>query len=325
MADDAVKALRAELANLPEDQLGRGWLLSCDDNVLQRFQTQYASHAKAKLIETAKWRASYGADALVRTWPADDSWSAKLVRSYWPGAVTGKDHEGRPVHVNRFGVIDFASLLKLMPVDVLVRHSVWMLEEAIELDARGINVQIFDMGGDEAGDNLPKAEFTIVDAATYSEAANHVHTGTSPGGSSSRQIGGAEGAGQMTSRVHSDGAVAARHLFSRQTHATVKFLRAMAAVVDPHYPQMNATVYVVRAPRVFSAIWSLVSSFMPRGVEKKLKIYHGLPLEELSRAISLEALPPCLGGTSSVVFPLGGNMCVTSEVVSSEYRDVSEL
>ena len=91
----------------------------------------------------------------------------------------------------------------------------------------------------------------------------------------------------------------------------VTFLRAMAAVVDPHYPQMNATIYVVRAPRGFAMLWGLVKAFMPRGVEEKLKIYSTLPLDVLSSEMPPEALPAFLGGTSPVILPVGGYMTVS--------------
>ena len=79
---DATAALHAELANLPEDQPGRSWLLNCDDEVLRRFQHQYSSQAKSKLLATASWRVAYGADALTLTWPIDNSLHAKICLLY---------------------------------------------------------------------------------------------------------------------------------------------------------------------------------------------------------------------------------------------------
>ena len=282
------------MRSLPDDMVGLTWLLSCHDMVLERFLAQYSRRARTHLLATAKWRAESGVNTLLETWPADSSHEANLIKSYWPGVVTGQDDDGRMIHVNRFGVTDFPGLLARVPVHLLVRHSVFMLEQALDVDPRGINVQIFDLGSDitQPPATAPAAgvpEDVVGSDASTAESTDQPHE---PSKATPRTL----AAGQFK-------------LFSRQTSALLTFLRNMAAIVDVHYPKMNGPIYIIQAPSFIWYLWNIAKVFMPRDVSANLIVSTAPPptaRELLAARLPLNALPTYLGGTSPVHVPAGG-------------------
>mmetsp|Transcript_37430 Transcript_37430/g.58488 ORF Transcript_37430/g.58488 Transcript_37430/m.58488 type:complete len:84 (+) Transcript_37430:50-301(+) len=66
-----------------------------------------------------------------------------------------------------------------------------------------------------------------------------------------------------------------------------------------HYPERLARVFIINAPRTFSAIWGLVNSWLDERIRGKLSIIHD---QSMWRAVlqeqlfDLDLLPTHLGG-----------------------------
>ena len=55
----------------------------------------------------------------------------------------------------------------------------------------------------------------------------------------------------------------------------IKALLRMIEVVEANYPEVMGKLLIVRAPRVFPVIWTLVSPFIDENTRQKFLIYGG--------------------------------------------------
>ena len=139
--DALVKKLEQRLADSREP-----WLLTASRGTLIRFLRKASNScddAEALLLATAEWRRSYGADSILRVWPVSSS-ESRLIRCYWPSAICGSAHDGTPVQYTNFSMIDFAYLSQHDLMSVAVRHNVYVLEQATQLQTDGFGYMIFN-------------------------------------------------------------------------------------------------------------------------------------------------------------------------------------
>mmetsp|Transcript_54807 Transcript_54807/g.159904 ORF Transcript_54807/g.159904 Transcript_54807/m.159904 type:complete len:352 (-) Transcript_54807:165-1220(-) len=86
--------------------------------------------------------------------------------------------------------------------------------------------------------------------------------------------------------------------------STVRHLRVLIGILDlceRHYPEVLATITVVRTPLAAAHVYRMVSPFVPDLVRKKLGVFGDDFGEALRRHSGLEIslLPACLGGSAS--------------------------
>uniref|UniRef100_A0A3B3BIN8 SEC14 like lipid binding 1 n=1 Tax=Oryzias melastigma TaxID=30732 RepID=A0A3B3BIN8_ORYME len=102
----------------------------------------------------------------------------------------------------------------------------------------------------------------------------------------------------------------------------VKALLRIIEVVEANYPETLGRLLILRAPRVFPVLWTLVSPFIDENTRKKFLIYAGNDYQGpggLVDYIDKEIIPDFLGGESMCEVPEGGL------VPKSMYRTPEEL
>ncbi|XP_027034338.1 SEC14-like protein 1 isoform X2 [Tachysurus fulvidraco] len=102
----------------------------------------------------------------------------------------------------------------------------------------------------------------------------------------------------------------------------VKALLRIIEVVEANYPETLGRLLILRAPRVFPVLWTLVSPFIDENTRKKFLIYAGNDYQGpggLVDYIDKEVIPDFLGGECMCEVPEGGL------VPKSLYRTPEEL
>ncbi|KAG7238237.1 hypothetical protein INR49_031152, partial [Caranx melampygus] len=102
----------------------------------------------------------------------------------------------------------------------------------------------------------------------------------------------------------------------------VKALLRIIEVVEANYPETLGRLLILRAPRVFPVLWTLVSPFIDENTRKKFLIYAGNDYQGpggLVDYIDKEIIPDFLGGECMCEVPEGGL------VPKSMYRTAEEL
>uniref|UniRef100_A0A8C7MQI1 SEC14 like lipid binding 1 n=1 Tax=Oncorhynchus kisutch TaxID=8019 RepID=A0A8C7MQI1_ONCKI len=102
----------------------------------------------------------------------------------------------------------------------------------------------------------------------------------------------------------------------------VKALLRIIEVVEANYPETLGRLLILRAPRVFPVLWTLVSPFIDENTRKKFLIYAGNDYQGpggLLDYIDKEIIPDFLGGECMCEVPEGGL------VPKSLYRTAEEL
>lgn len=102
----------------------------------------------------------------------------------------------------------------------------------------------------------------------------------------------------------------------------VKALLRIIEVVEANYPETLGRLLIVRAPRVFPVLWTLVSPLIDDNTRRKFLVYAGNDYQGtggLVDYISREFIPDFLGGDCMCDIPEGGT------VPKSLYRTAEEL
>ncbi|XP_040829327.1 SEC14-like protein 5 [Ochotona curzoniae] len=89
----------------------------------------------------------------------------------------------------------------------------------------------------------------------------------------------------------------------------VKVLLRMIEVVEANYPETLGRLLIVRAPRVFPVLWTLISPFINENTRHKFLIYSGrdyLGPGGLVDYLNRDVIPDFLGGQSLCNVPEGG-------------------
>ncbi|XP_068605936.1 SEC14-like protein 1 [Brachionichthys hirsutus] len=105
----------------------------------------------------------------------------------------------------------------------------------------------------------------------------------------------------------------------------VKALLRIIEVVEANYPETLGRLLILRAPRVFPVLWTLVSPLIDENTRKKFLVYAGNSYQGpggLVDYINKEIIPDFLGGDCMCDIPDGGmvpkSLYRTAEVLESE-------
>ncbi|CAK6963299.1 SEC14-like protein 1 [Scomber scombrus] len=102
----------------------------------------------------------------------------------------------------------------------------------------------------------------------------------------------------------------------------IKALLRIIEVVEANYPETLGRLLILRAPRVFPVLWTLISPLIDENTRKKFLVYAGNDYQGpggLVDYIDREIIPDFLGGDSMCEIPEGGM------VPKSLYRTAEEL
>jgi hypothetical protein len=106
------------------------------------------------LVEALKWRAEFGTDSIIKDWEATQDPKTRLLIKTFPFGVVA-EHEGRPVFLYRFAMVDFPKYFELCGLDYLMRHTVYEFEKIMHLTKRGDAFMIMDLGMTKGFDSNP--------------------------------------------------------------------------------------------------------------------------------------------------------------------------
>lgn len=90
-----------------------------------------------------------------------------------------------------------------------------------------------------------------------------------------------------------------RHLWRPGISALLRIIE----IVEANYPETMGRLLIVRAPRVFPVLWTLVSPFIDENTRRKFMIYGGNNYQAqggLVEFIDKEYIPDFLGGQCPV-------------------------
>eukprot|EP01138_Halocafeteria_seosinensis_P015907 gb/GECG01016233.1/.p1 GENE.gb/GECG01016233.1/~~gb/GECG01016233.1/.p1 ORF type:complete len:275 (+),score=36.46 gb/GECG01016233.1/:1-825(+) len=80
------------------------------------------------------------------------------------------------------------------------------------------------------------------------------------------------------------------------TSSVFSVLKKRIRLEEDNYPEVVRRVLLVRAPKAFSFIWGLASSFLDKGTLDKLKVLGSSYLETVGKYVDIDRLPDFLGG-----------------------------
>ncbi|XP_025987981.1 protein real-time isoform X2 [Solenopsis invicta] len=91
----------------------------------------------------------------------------------------------------------------------------------------------------------------------------------------------------------------------------IKALLRIIEIVEANYPETMGRVLIMRAPRCFPILWTLISTFINENTRKKFIFYCGTDYQEqgpgsLGEYITQEFIPDFLGGASETYVMEGG-------------------
>ncbi|KAG3259173.1 SEC14 like lipid binding 5 [Ictidomys tridecemlineatus] len=108
----------------------------------------------------------------------------------------------------------------------------------------------------------------------------------------------------------------------------VKALLRMIEVVEDNYPETLGRLLIVRAPRVFPVLWTLVSPFINENTRQKFLIYSGSNYQGpggLVDYLDKEVIPDFLGGESVCNVPEGGLVPKSLYLTEEEQEQADQL
>ncbi|XP_008844818.1 SEC14-like protein 5 [Nannospalax galili] len=108
----------------------------------------------------------------------------------------------------------------------------------------------------------------------------------------------------------------------------VKALLRMIEVVEDNYPETLGRLLIVRAPRVFPVLWTLISPFINENTRRKFLIYSGSNYQGpggLVDYLDKDVIPDFLGGESVCNVPDGGLVPKSLYLTEEEQEQADQL
>ncbi|XP_006874960.1 PREDICTED: SEC14-like protein 5 [Chrysochloris asiatica] len=108
----------------------------------------------------------------------------------------------------------------------------------------------------------------------------------------------------------------------------VKALLRMIEVVEDNYPETLGRLLIVRAPRVFPVLWTLISPFINENTRQKFLIYSGSNYQGpggLVDYLDKEVIPDFLGGDCVCNVPEGGLVPKSLYLTEEDYEHADQL
>ncbi|XP_004864894.1 SEC14-like protein 5 isoform X1 [Heterocephalus glaber] len=108
----------------------------------------------------------------------------------------------------------------------------------------------------------------------------------------------------------------------------VKALLRMIEVVEDNYPETLGRLLIVRAPRVFPVLWTLISPFISENTRRKFLIYSGSDYQGpggLVDYLDRDVIPDFLGGDSVCNVPEGGLVPKSLYLTEEEQEQADQL
>lgn len=89
--------------------------------------------------------------------------------------------------------------------------------------------------------------------------------------------------------------------------SAMNYIKALAQVIDPFYPETFYKVFFVRAPMYVTGMYNTMNEQLPENTRKKIEIINSKQVaKKLKEFIPQTSLPQSLGGESKEEVPNGG-------------------
>ncbi|ELW72150.1 SEC14-like protein 5 [Tupaia chinensis] len=248
-----------------------------DEHILRflRARDFHLDKAREMLCQSLSWRKQHQVDLLLQTWrpPA-------LLEEFYAGGWHYQDIDGRPLYILRLGQMDTKGLMKAVGEEALLQH----VSQAL-LGPDGRPLYILRLGQmDTKG---------LMKAVGEEALLQHVLSVNEEGQKSS-----------WTCLLDLEG-LNMRHLWRAGGEALLRMIK----VVEDNYPETLGRLLILRAPRVFPVLWTLISPFINENTRRKFLIYSGSHYQGpggLVDYLDKDVIPDFLGGESVCNVPEGG-------------------
>jgi len=169
--------------------------------------------------------------------------AAMITNTHWFTGSVGVDNENLPVQITKMGCADPSGIVREAGFEP------FKLQYCYELDAA-----------------LVAARAEMVNSFTPEKAAAATAQATASGKSaqSSLKTGFCE--------IYDLGGDGVANYSSRAFNAAKQFIK-LAKILDINFPERTRHVFIARAPMMFTAVWKLVSPFVPAATKAKIGIY----------------------------------------------------
>nr|CAB3265929.1 SEC14-like protein 5 [Phallusia mammillata] len=198
-----------------------------------------------------------------------DTWTVpQLLKDYYLGGWHHHDTDGRPLYVLKLGQMDTKGLLKAAGEEQILKHVLYIMEEGL----------------------MKCKQASLKRNKPISDTSRPEYHNEGPVSS-------------WTCIVDLEG-LNMRHLW----RPGVQALRRIIEVIETNYPETMARLLIVRSPRVFPVLWTLISRFIDEKTSSKFMMYTGtdyLGAGGLIDYIPRDLIPDFLGGTCKCSVPDG--------------------
>jgi len=242
-----------------------------DDHILRFLSSKEFSLEKSResLCQSLSWRKQHQIDKLL-----DSYVPCETIKQYFLGAWHHTDIDGRPVYILRLGQMDTKGLLKSVGEDKILKHILFLMEEGLHKCQ-------------QASVDSKKPIGNEIKRLQFNSAESQVDCFSS-----------------WTFLVDLEG-LSMRHLWRPGIQALLSYMN----VIQANYPETMARLLLVRAPRLFPVLWTLLYPFIDEKTSSKFMMYTGndyLKTGGLIDYIPYNSVPVFLGGSckSSIPQPL---------------------
>ncbi|KAG8507464.1 SEC14-like protein 1 [Galemys pyrenaicus] len=289
-----------------------------DEHILRFLRARDFNIDKARetMCQSLTWRKQHQVDYILDTWSPP-----QVLQDYYAGGWHHHDRDGRPLYVLRLGQMDTKGLVRALGEEALLRYGQavpWgsSLGRALQHWVGRPSRREWGRRGTARpplrdGPALPWTRGDRLCAQVLSvneEGLRRCEENTKVFG---RPV------SSWTCLVDLEG-LNMRHLW----RPGVKALLRIIEVVEANYPETLGRLLILRAPRVFPVLWTLVSPFIDDNTRRKFLIYAGNDYQGpggLLDYIDREVIPDFLSGECMCEVPEGGL------VPKSLYRTAEEL
>lgn len=84
----------------------------------------------------------------------------------------------------------------------------------------------------------------------------------------------------------------------------LSYIKSLVALSQDQFPERSKSIYIINAPFIFRATWSLISPLVDENTRKKIEFISGKPEVRMRELFNLDELPASVGGNRTVPYPV---------------------
>jgi hypothetical protein len=101
----------------------------------------------------------------------------------------------------------------------------------------------------------------------------------------------------------------------------MSYIRGLARIDAPNYPESLAQMHIVNAPLIFSGAWRVISGFLDPITRAKVTVHGTNFLAKVTEDVAEDVLPQFLGGTRFVAGKEHSGVLSSRNYTSEHHRD----